>query len=133
MTSCFVQTPFVETAMPDGASRALPLLERALALESDYALAHGHAAVSHEILFMRAGGRQENRQAAIGHARVALFHGRDDATPLAEAGFVIAMVEHDLAAAREAFEAAIALSSSSAFPYIMGSVVLGWADRPPTY
>src|SRR6516164_4202589 len=122
-------TPFVETAMPDGASQALPLLERALAVEPDYALAHGHAAVCHEILFMRAGRREENRQGAIRHARAALIHGRDDATTLAEAGFVIAMVEHDRAAAREAFEAATVLSPSSAFTYIMGSVVLGWAGE----
>ena len=125
-------TPFVETAMADGASQALPLLERALALEPDYALAHSHAAVCHEILFMRgrqADRREENRQGAIRHARAALVHGRDDATALAEAGFVIAMVEHDRAAAREAFEAATVLSPSSAFTYIMGSVVLGWAGE----
>jgi TolB-like protein/class 3 adenylate cyclase/Tfp pilus assembly protein PilF len=122
-------TPFVETAMPDGATQALPLLERALAFEPDYALAHSHAAVCHEILFFRAGGRGENRQAAICHARAALLYGRDDATALAEAGFVIAMVDHDRAAAREAFEAAIALSPSSAFTYLMGSVVLGWAGE----
>jgi adenylate cyclase len=122
-------TPFVETAMPDGASQALPLLERALAVEPDYALAHGHAAVCHEILFMRAGGREEHRQRAIGHARAALVHGRDDATALAEAGFVIAMVEHDRPGALAAFDAATALSPSSAFTYIMGSVVLGWAGE----
>jgi len=125
-------TPFVETAMADGASQALPLLERALALEPDYALAHSHAAVCHEILFMRGrqtDRREENRQGAIRHARAALVHGRDDATALAEAGFVIAMVEHDRAAAREAFEAATVLSPSSAFTYIMGSVVLGWAGE----
>src|SRR5579883_3474692 len=35
--------PDVYPAMPDGAVRALPVLERALALEPDYALAHGFA------------------------------------------------------------------------------------------
>jgi adenylate cyclase len=125
-------TPFVETAMADGASQALPLLERALALEPDYALAHGQAAVCHEILFMRGrreGRREEHRQGAIRHARAALVHGRDDAMALALGGWVIGMVEHDRAAAREAFEAAIALSPSSAFPYTMGCVVLGWAGE----
>jgi adenylate cyclase len=125
-------TPFVETAMADGASQALPLLERALALEPDYALAHSHAAVCHEILFMRgrqAEGREENRQGAIHHARAALIHGRDDATALAEAGFVIAMVEHDRASAREAFEAAIVLSPSLGHAHFMGSVVFGWAGE----
>jgi TolB-like protein len=119
--------PFVETAMPDGASQALPLLQRALALEPDYALAHSHAAGCDEILFMRAGRGEEDRQRAIRHARTALVHGHDDATALAEAGFVIGMIEHDRAGAREAFEVAIALSPSSAFTYIMGCVVLGWA------
>jgi TolB-like protein len=56
-------TPFVETAMAGDASHALPLLERALALEPDYALAHGHAAVCHEILFMR--GRQADAKKTV--------------------------------------------------------------------
>jgi adenylate cyclase len=115
--------------MPDGASQALPLLRRALALEPDYALAHSHAATCHEILFMRGGRHKGDQQEAIRHARAALVHGRDDATALAEAGFVIGMVEHDRVAALDAFEAAIALSPSSAFTYIMGSVVLGWAGE----
>jgi adenylate cyclase len=122
-------SPLATTAMPEGALQALPLLERALVREPDYALAHSHAALCHEILFMRAGRREENCQGAIRHARAALLHGRDDATALAEAAFVIAMVEHDRAAALEAFEAATALSPSSAFTYIMGSVVLGWAGE----
>jgi adenylate cyclase len=51
--------PDVYPAMPDGAVKALPLLERALALEPDYALAHGFAAWCHEILFVRGGARGE--------------------------------------------------------------------------
>jgi len=39
------------------------------------------------------------------------------------------MVEHDRAAAREAFEAAIVLSPSLGHAYFMGSVVLGWAGE----
>jgi len=38
-------------------------------------------------------------------------------------GFCIGMVEHDRAAAREAFEVAAALSPSSALTYSMGSIV----------
>ena len=119
--------PLVDTPMPDGASQALQLLEQALAHEPDYALAHGYAAYCHEILFMRAGGREEDRQAAIRHAHAAITHGRDDAMALTFGGFSIGMVEHDRAAAREAFEAAVALSPSSAFTYIMGSIVCGLA------
>ena len=51
--------PLALTAMPEGASQALPLLERALALEPDYALAHGYAAWCHEILFVRGGKRED--------------------------------------------------------------------------
>ena len=122
-------TPFVDTPMPDGAAQALPLLERALALEPDYALAHGYAAWCHEILFMRAGSGEDNRQAAIRHAHAAIIHGRDDAMALTLGGFNIGMVEHDRAAAREAFEAAVAVSPSSALTYSMGSIVRAWAGE----
>jgi adenylate cyclase len=122
-------TPFSFAAMPDSAVQALPLLERALALEPDYALAHAHAAHCHEILFVRAGRREENRLGAVRHAHAAITHGRDDAMALALGGFNIGMVEHDRAAAREAFEAALALSPSSAFTYFYGGVVLGFAGE----
>jgi len=122
-------TPFVDTPMPEGASQALPLLERALALEPDYALAHGYAAFCHEILFHRAGSGEENRRAAIRHAHAAIIHGRDDAMALTFGGFSIGMVEHDRAAAREAFEAAVALSPSSALTYGMGSIVRAYAGE----
>jgi adenylate cyclase len=121
--------PLVDPPMPDGASQALLLLERALAREPDYALAHGYASFCHEILFMRAGGREENRQAAIRHAHAAVAHGRDDAMALTFGGFSIGLVEHDRAAASEAFEAAVALSPSSAFTYIMGGIVRAWAGE----
>src|SRR5262249_35997350 len=49
--------PHVYPAMPDDAAKALPLLESALKMQPDYALAHGFAAWSHEILFARAGAR----------------------------------------------------------------------------
>jgi TolB-like protein/class 3 adenylate cyclase len=121
--------PFATTAMPEGALQALPLLERALVLEPDYALAHGYAALCHESLFVRAGRREENRQGAIRHARAALAHGRDDAIALSWGGFNIGMVEHDRAAAREAFEAALALSPSSGTTYLLGSLQLGWGGE----
>ena len=113
--------------MPETALRALPLLERALTLEPDYALAHGHAAFCYENLFVRAGRRDEHRQGAIRHAHAAIAYGRDDATALTLGGFNLGMIEHDRAAAREAFEAAIVLSPSSAFAYILGSIQLGFA------
>jgi len=119
--------PHVFVAMPEEATKALPLLERALALESDYAGAHGYLAWCHEILFVRAGHKNENRIAAIRHARAAVDHGRDDATALALGAFVMRIVEHDQVTAFDAFERALALSPSSSFALLFGSVALAWS------
>jgi hypothetical protein len=86
--------PHVYAATPEEASKALPLLGRALTFEADYARAHGYLAWCHEIL-VRTGTNQENRVAAIHHAHAAIDHGRDDATTLALGAFAISMVEHD--------------------------------------
>jgi adenylate cyclase len=124
--------PDVWPAMPDGAVKALPLLERALGLEPDYAAAHGFSAWCHEILFVRGGAREEDRLGAIRHAHAAIAHGRDDATALALGGFALGLVAHDREAACRAFEAALALSPSCSLAYGFGSVVMavaGEADR----
>jgi TolB-like protein len=81
--------PHVYVAMPEEATKAVPPLEKALALEPSYAGAHGLLAWCHEILFVRAGFKEENRAAAIHHAQAAITHGRDDATALALGAFVI--------------------------------------------
>ena len=121
--------PHVFTLMPDGAMKSLPLLERALALEPDYPTALAYAAWCHEVLFVRAGMRDENRLAMSRYARAALVHGRDDATALTVAGFCIGLIEHDRATAFQAFDTALALSPSSAFTYMFGSTLFGWAGE----
>src|SRR5215475_2627606 len=121
--------PHVYVAMPEEAAKALPILEKALALEPSYAGAHGLLAWCHEILFVRSGLKEENRLAAIRHARAAITDGRDDATALALGAFVTGMVEHDRVTAIEAFERALALSPSSAFTLFLGSGVLAYAGE----
>jgi TolB-like protein/Flp pilus assembly protein TadD len=121
--------PHVYLAMPKEAAKALPFLESALALESDYAGAHGFLAWCHQTLFMRGGFSDGNRATAIRHARAAVSDGRDDATALALGAFVLAMVEHDRVTAFEAFEQALALSSSSSFALFLGCVALAWAGE----
>ncbi len=118
--------PHVYAAMPEQAAKAVPLLDRALALEPDYALAHSYAAWCHEILFMRGGQKPEHREAAVRHAHAALAKGPDDATALALAGFVVAMIVHDMPAARKAFDQALAISPSSFFALAFGGAALGW-------
>jgi TolB-like protein len=121
--------PHVYVAMPDEAATALPLLAKALAIEPDYALAHGLIAWCHEILFVRAGFHDDNRISAIRHAHSALTHGRDDGMALAFGAFIIGMLEHDRATAFEALDRAHALSPSSSLTLSLGSVVFGYAGE----
>jgi adenylate cyclase len=129
----------VYARMPERATKALLLLERALAFDPNYALAHAYAAECYHTLFLRGGLREENRTASIRHAEAAIANGADDASALAFAGFVIGMDKHDHAAAFTTFEAALSVSPSSALTYILGSLILAfsgqaeraieWADR----
>lgn len=121
--------PDVDSGMPEQVTRALALLERSIALEPSYALAHGNAAMCHHCLFLRAGLKEADRAASIRHARLAIMHGQDDALALTWAGFSIGMDGHDRAAAFTALEAALAISPSSALTYILGSVMLGWGGE----
>ena len=122
-------TPLADTGMPDGASQALSFLEKALSIDPEYALAHGQAAFCHEILFIRAGRREENRAAAIRHAHTAVALGPDDAPALVYGGIAIGLVEHDRALANEVFETALAVSPSAAWAYLWGALILGWGGE----
>jgi TolB-like protein len=121
--------PLVYVAMPEQATKAMPLLKQALALEPDYAAAHSLLGWCHHILFLRAGYKGEDRLEAIRHARAAVTHGRDDANALSLAALVIGIIGHDRATAFEAFERALALSPSSAFALFMGSNVQAFAGK----
>jgi TolB-like protein len=121
--------PRVSLAMPAEAATAVPLLERALTLESDYAGAHGLLAWCHQIFFARRGFSKESYDAAIRHARAAVAYGRDNATALALGGFVISITEHDHATALEAFEQALAISPSSSFALFFGAIALAYAGE----
>ncbi|WP_245486152.1 hypothetical protein [Mesorhizobium sp.] len=76
----------VYTFMPQGASKGLPLLDQALAIEPTYALAHGFAAWAHQTLFIRGGMQAEHREKAARHAHAAIEYGSGDAMALALAG-----------------------------------------------
>jgi adenylate cyclase len=119
--------PDVFSRMPQRATHALPLVQRALALDPSYALAHAYAAESYHTLFLRGGLNEENRRASIRHAEAAIAHGQDDAPALAFAGFIMGMDKHDRPAAFATFDAALAVSPSSALTYILGSVVFALA------
>ncbi len=118
--------PDVYTFMPQGAAKGLPLLDRALAIEPSYALAHGFAAWTHQTLFIRGGMSAEHREKSSRHAHAAIEHGSGDAMALALAGFTIGLVEHDRRLADEAFSQALSLSASCAFVYAFGCVPVAY-------
>jgi adenylate cyclase len=119
-------TSISNSGMPDGASLAMPLLERALALDPNYALAHGQIAYCREVLYLRAGRREEDRLAAIRHGHAAITLGPDDATALIYGGIAIGLVEHNRPLSLNAFETALAISPSAASAYLWGALILGW-------
>jgi TolB-like protein len=123
--------PDVYGVMPATVTKALVLLDRALALEPTYATAHGYAAMCHHSLFLRDGFQEQNRVASIRHAHAAILHGKDDAVALTFAGFSLGMDAHDRAAAFAAFDAALDLSPSLALANILGAAVLSWAGEAP--
>lgn len=121
--------PHVYPAMPEEAAKALPLLEEALRLAPDYALAHGMAAWCHEQRFVRDALDAAERDAALAHAHAALASGADDATALGLGGFVVGLGGGDTRTALDAFERALALSPSNAIALGFGAVVLAWAGE----
>jgi len=118
--------PHASAATPDEASTALALLERAIALEPDYALAHGFAAWCCEQRFVRGDHREEDRLKGVAHARLVLATSSDDANALGLAGFVLWMLAHDRSAALEALDRALAMGPSSLIALTYGAVALAF-------
>lgn len=121
--------PDIYSGMPERSAKALTLLERALVLEPAYALAHGFAAMGYHNRYLRAGLREQDKTASIIHAHAAIANGQDDALALTFAAFSIGMDAHDRATAFASFEAALAISPSTALAYILGSVIFSWTGQ----
>jgi adenylate cyclase len=124
--------PLAATAMPKDADKALLLLERAVALEPDYAVAHALIAWCHEQRYLRGGLQEETRAAASRHARAAIAAGGDDAPALAMAGFTIGVVEHDYETSLDAIDRSLALSPSSALALGFSSIIRAWKGEDST-
>jgi TolB-like protein len=120
--------PFVHNAMVAGADAAIPLLQRALELEPDYAGAHALLARCFHFRFSRGGLNEKDRATAIYHARAAMI-GSDDATTLAIAGLVIWFDEHDVATAFDLFDRALAISDSNVVALGNSAFVFAWMGR----
>jgi adenylate cyclase len=123
--------PFAYTGESENIAMAIPLLERALALDPGYAGAQAALAwcYHHRFRFNRGGLREEDRAAAVRHARTAIACGGDDATALALAGLVIAFDERDHATALNLFNRALSLSNSNVFAFSCSALVLAWMGK----
>lgn len=115
--------PFTYSHRADDAAHAMPLLRQALTLEPDYAAAHAALAWCHHF-YLRFGRGEEDRKAAVEHARAAVATGSDDATALGMAGFVIATDEGDRTTALDVFDRALTLSNSNIFALCCSALVL---------
>ena len=121
--------PFVLGHIPQDSEVAIPLLQDALKLQPDYATAHAFLSRCFHHRYARAGLREEDRMAAIRHARAAVAHGSDDATALATAAHVIAFDEHDASTALKLFDRALELSSSNVFALSFSAIILAYMGR----
>jgi adenylate cyclase len=121
--------PFVFAQMPKEVAKAIPLLENALKLEANYGGAHAYLSWCLHARFARGGLRQNDRIAAIHHARTAIALGNDDATTLAVAAFVIALDEHDTNTALKLFDRALELSNSNDFALGSSAITLAWMGK----
>ena len=115
--------------MPKEVAKAIPLLENALKIEPNYAGAHAFMSWCLHARFARGGLRQEDRIAAIHHARAAIAQGNDDATVLALAAFVIALDEHDTTTALKLFDRALEFSNSNVFALSCSATTLAWMGK----
>jgi TolB-like protein len=101
----------MRTTMPTGAGEAIPLLQKALELEPDYAAAQAQLARCFQIRFSRNGLNEADRITAVRYAHAATRS--DDATALGAAGLVIWFADPDFATAFEVFDRALSISSSN--------------------
>jgi TolB-like protein/Flp pilus assembly protein TadD len=101
----------MRTTMPTGAGEAIPLLQKALELEPDYATAQAQLARCFQIRFSRNGLNEADRTTAIRYAHAATRS--DDATALGAAGLVIWLADPEFEAAFDVFKRALSISSSN--------------------
>jgi TolB-like protein len=120
---------FVFAGMPKEAAKAIPLLEDALKLDPDYSAAHAYMSWCLHSRYGRGGLHEEDRLAAVTHARAAIALGSDDATALAIAALVLAYDGHETTAALKVFDRALELSNCNIFVLCWNAAILAWTGK----
>jgi adenylate cyclase len=126
--------PHLLTPTAEENCKALKLLERALAIDPDYAVALGLKAWCHLNAYLRswAGHGDTERTAGERAARRALASGQDDPTALASGGFVLSLLAHDHEAGLAALSRAVALNPNSALAFGASALVHCFAGEYDT-
>jgi TolB-like protein/Tfp pilus assembly protein PilF len=120
---------FVFAGMPAEAAKAIPLLEEALKVDPDYSTAHAYLSWCLHARFGRGGLHEEDRLAAVTHARTAVALGNDDATALAIAALVLAYDGHEVSTALKVFDRALELSNCNVFALCWNAAILAWIGQ----
>ena len=118
--------PHLLTLTAEDNREALRLLEQALALDPDYAVALGLKAWCHLNACLRSWADDDadaERAAGERAARRALATGQDDPRALASGGFVLSLLAHDHDAGLRALGRAVALDPNSALAFGASAVV----------
>ena len=116
--------PHMQSRMPHGGRIAIPLLEKALELDPDYAAAHAHLAWCHEWCFTRGGFDEADKKAALAHAQTTITSDTDDAAALAVAAWVTIVLSKDHELALNAIERALLVN-----PIVRYGPLLRSADK----
>ncbi len=124
--------PLVTANTVAEAGAADKLLEMALRIQPDYAYAHALIALVYGQIFRSAigPGREEARLKGVAHARQAVKLGGDDSAVLAPGGFMLLVMDKDVAGARAALDRAVARNSNCATAFTHRALVLAIAGEP---
>ena len=109
--------------------KAIDLLDRALAIDENYAVAHAFAAWAHEQRFFRGGIQSSDRAAALRHADLAISLGPDDPQALSIGAFVNSNITHNYQAAIATLDRALRLNANSALTHGFCSLVLAFSEN----
>jgi adenylate cyclase len=118
------------TFTQSGQHSALSLLDAAIALDPNYAEAHGLAAWCLQQRFLWGGRKQEDRDAALRHADAVAAARTDDAQTLAFAAFAKGALARDIETAFAMLDRALALNPSCAVAHNVSAVLNMVVSRP---
>jgi TolB-like protein/tetratricopeptide (TPR) repeat protein len=131
---CFLRgTENLHRQTPEGVDEALRLLKQAIALDPDYAAAHGTAAYCHAM--RKSSGwviHREHIEETSRFGRAAVELGKDDAVALSRAGHAIAYVVGDLDAGARLIDRALELNPNLALAWFHSGWLKVWFGDPET-